>query len=76
MKAMFAGEEKTKAMEARMDAMDKQLDVRVEARAKALEPLANAMCKRIQRMDAIDDSLEVRLPNGKPINFIESDKAR
>lgn len=76
MKAMFAGEEKTKAMEARMDAMDKQLDARVEARAKALEPLANAMCKRIQRMDAIDDSLEVRLPNGKPINFIESDKAR
>lgn len=76
MRAMFAGEEKTKAMDARMDAMDKELDARVEARAKALEPLAQAMCKRIQRMDAIDDSLEVRLPDGKPINFLEADKAR
>lgn len=75
-KSVFAGEEKTKAMDARMDAMDKDLDVRMEARAKALEPLAQAMCKRIQRMDVIDDSLEVRLPNGKPINFLESDKAR
>ncbi|HWR96723.1 MAG TPA: DUF2884 family protein [Arenimonas sp.] len=76
MNSVFAGEEKTKAMDARMDAMDKDLDARMEARAKALEPLAQSMCKRIQRMDAIDDSLEVRLPNGKPINFLESDKAR
>ena len=72
MKAMFAGEEKNKAMDARMDAMDKELDARVEARAKDLEPLAEAMCKRIQGMDAIDDSLEIRLPNGKPINFLDT----
>jgi len=76
MKAMFSGEEKTKAMDARMDAVDKHLDARMQARAKALEPLAQAMCKRIQRMDLIDDSLEVRLPDGRPINFLESDKAR
>lgn len=76
MRSVFAGEEKTKAMDARMDAMDKQLDARVEARAKALEPLAQAMCNRIQRMDAIDDSLDVRLPNGKPINFLETEKTR
>lgn len=72
MKAMFAGEEKNKAMDARMDAMDKELDVRVEARAKALQPLAEAMCKRIKRMDVIDDSLEIRLPNGKPIDFLDA----
>lgn len=76
MKSAFSGEAKSKAMDARMDAMDKDLDVRMEARAKALEPLAQAMCKRMQRMDAIDDSLEKRLPDGKPINFLETDKAR
>jgi hypothetical protein len=33
------------------------------------------MCKRIQRMDQIDDSLEIRLPDGKPINFLHAAKA-
>ncbi len=75
MKAMFAGEQKNKAMEARMEAMDKDLDVRMDARAKELEPLAKSMCNRIQRLDVIDNSLEVRLPNGKPINFLEANTA-
>lgn len=75
MKAMFAGEEKNKAMDARLDAMDKQLDARVEARARALEPLAEGMCKRIQRMEAIDAALTVRLPDGRPINFLDTHKA-
>ena len=70
MKAMFAGEEKAAAMESRMNAMEKDLDARIDARAKALEPLADGMCKRIQRMDALDNALEVRLPNGKPIDFL------
>jgi hypothetical protein len=30
------------------------------------------MCKRIQRMDALDNALEVRLPNGKPIDFLST----
>lgn len=74
MKSMFAGEEKSRAMEARMDAMDKQLDARVEARARALEPLAETICKRIQRMEDIDAALTVRLPDGGPINFLDAEK--
>jgi hypothetical protein len=74
-KAMFAGEQKNKAMEARMQAMEKDLDSRMQARAKSLEPLAESMCKRIQRMDRIDDSLEIRLPDGKPINFLYAAKS-
>jgi hypothetical protein len=70
MKAMFAGEEKAAAMESRMNAMEKDLDASIDARAKALEPLADGMCKRIQRMDALDNALDVRLPNGKPIDFL------
>lgn len=75
MKAMFAGEEKARDMEARMDAMDKTMEARIEARADALEPLAEGMCKRIQRMEAIDAALSVRLPDGRPINFLDTQKA-
>lgn len=73
MKAMFAGEEKSKAMDARLQAMDKRLDTRVEARARALEPLAETVCKRIQRMEGIDAALTVRLPDGGPINFLDAE---
>jgi Protein of unknown function (DUF2884) len=75
LKSIFSSEEKTNAMEARIDNMEKDLDERIDKRAKALEPLAETMCKRIQRMDVLDDSLEIRLPNGKPINFIDANKA-
>ena len=74
-RAMFAGEAKESKMEANLDNMDDELDRRVEARADALQPLAESMCKRIQRMDTIDDSLEVRLPSGKPINLLNAKKA-
>lgn len=70
-RAMFAGEAKANEMEARMDAMGDNLDKQIEARAKALEPLAEKMCNRIHKMDEIENSLTVRLPNGKPINFLD-----
>lgn len=73
MKAMFASEEKNKAMDDRLQAMDKRLDTQVEARARALEPLADTMCKRIQRMEAIDAALTVRLPDGSPVNFLDAE---
>lgn len=70
-RAMFAGEAKANEMEARMEAMENDLDKQIEARADALEPLAEKMCKRIHKMDEIENSLSVKLPNGKPINFLE-----
>ena len=72
--AMFAGEAKANEMEARMKAMENDLDKQIEARAKALEPLAEKMCYRIHKMDEIENSLTVRLPNGKPINFLDVKK--
>jgi len=32
--------------------------------------LGRGMCKRIQCMDVLDNALEVRLPNDKPIDFL------
>jgi hypothetical protein len=73
-RAMFAGEAKANEMEARMEAMEDNLDKQIEARADALEPLAEKMCKRIHKMDEIENSLSVKLPNGKPINFLDVKK--
>lgn len=73
-RAMFADEAKANEMEARIKAMENDLDKEIEARADALEPLAEKMCKRIHKMDEIENSLSVKLPNGKPINFLDVKK--
>ena len=76
LKAAFSGEEASKKFEARIKHMESELDTRVEARAKALEPLADAMCQRLNRLDALDDALEFRLPNGEPMQLLSVDPSR
>ena len=73
---IFAGEAKRAEFERRMERMEHELDTRVDARAKALEPLAQAMCERLTRMDALDDALEYRLPGGQALQLLEIDNHR
>lgn len=73
LKAAFAGEKESREFQARMEHMDRELKQKVEARAKALEPLAENMCQRLRRMDGIDDSLEFRLSNGEPLQLLRID---
>jgi len=73
LKAAFGGEEKAQEFEARMQRMEHELDSRVEARADALEPLADAMCKRLRRIDGLDDEIEYRLPDGKRLQLLRVD---
>lgn len=69
----FSGDDaKAKAFEARMDKMGKEIESKVEARAKKLEPLAQAMCSRVRNMDKIEDSISVRLSNKEKINFLDT----
>jgi len=70
-KAAFAGEEKAREMENRIKRMEREIDLRVEKRAKQLEPLIEGMCQRMRRMDAIDNALEYRTPDGKRIEFLD-----
>jgi len=69
----FSGDDKkAKEFEARMDNLDKNIKATVEVRAKRLEPLANAMCSRLQGMDKIEDSISVRLSNKEKINLFNT----
>lgn len=71
MKAVFADDKERAEIQARMERMKDVLEVKVDARAKQLEPLAEAMCQRMERMDSIDNALEYRLPNGDRIEFLK-----
>lgn len=66
----FGGEKKAQEFEERMNRMERELETKVEARAEKLEPLAEAMCKRLHRIDDLDDSLEYRLPNGDSLQLL------
>ena len=70
LKAAFSGEAESKKFEARIKHMERELDTRVDARAKALEPLAASMCKRLNRLDVLDNSLEFRLPSGDAMQLL------
>lgn len=69
----FSGDEaKAKAFEKRMDNMGKEIETKVEARAKKLEPLADAMCDRVRHMDKIESAITVRLSNREKINLLDT----
>ena len=72
-KSAFGGEMQRDSLEKRIERMEREIDTRVEARAKALEPLAENMCRRLKRMDALDDGFQVRLPNGEPLQLLRMD---
>ncbi|WP_386701987.1 DUF2884 family protein [Lysobacter sp. GCM10012299] len=56
----------------RLENLDAQIDAKVEPRAKALEQRADGLCRRMVELDRIDDSLEFRLPDGRPLNMLEA----
>jgi hypothetical protein len=68
--AAFGGEKKSQEFEKKMQRMEQELDSKVERRAKELEPLADALCQRLQAMDRIDDELEYRLPDGGRLELL------
>lgn len=56
----------------RMENMDQDIESRVQPRAKALERRAEALCQHMQALDAIDDALEYRLPDGRPLDLLDA----
>lgn len=69
----FSGDEKkVRDFEKRMDNMGKEIETKIEARAKKLEPMATAMCNRVRNMDRIEDGISVRLSNKEKINLLDT----
>lgn len=69
----FSGDEKkAKDFERRMDSMGKEIETKIEARARKLEPMATAMCNRARNMDSIEDGISVRLNNKEKINLLDT----
>lgn len=56
----------------RMDNLDKEIERRVEPRAKQLEKSAEALCRKMEALDAIDDALEFRMPDGSRLDLLET----
>jgi hypothetical protein len=75
-RAAFSTGKEAGELRARMDHMEHALDERVDARAKSLEPLAEAMCARLRRIDALDDALEARTADGRRFQLLEADVRR
>jgi len=70
LRAAFGGEKKAAEFEQKMERMEKELDGKVELRAKELEPMAEAMCQRMKTIDRLDDELEYRLPDGGRLDLL------
>ena len=69
----FSGDEKkARAFEKRMDNMGREIETKVEARAKKLEPMATSMCNRVRNMDRIEDGISVRLSSKEKINLLDT----
>ncbi|MFC5593062.1 DUF2884 family protein [Lysobacter niastensis] len=56
----------------RLENLDAQIDERVEPRARALEQRAQALCSRMADLDRIDDAIEYRLPDGRPLDLLRA----
>jgi hypothetical protein len=68
--ALSGDEAAAKDFERRAEAMGKELEIAMEARGKALESRAEALCGRIEQIDAIENALDLRRADGSPLELV------
>jgi hypothetical protein len=56
----------------RLNSIDKEVERRVEPRSKLLEARAMQLCRRMEALDQIDDSLAYRLPDGSRLDLLDT----
>lgn len=69
--ALSGDEEKLAQIEARADALEKEVEARVEARADVIEERAEALCPRMAALDALESEMELRLADGSPLDLVQ-----
>lgn len=65
---VFTGQ--AEQMDARADRMEAELDRQVEARSKQIEAHAAAMCDEARHLYAVQQALEYRLDDGRPLELL------
>ena len=68
--ALSGDEAAARDFERRAERMGKELETAMEARGKALEAKAEALCGRIEQIDEIENALDLRLADGSPLNLV------
>ena len=53
-----------------MEGLDKQIEARVEPRARALEKRAEQLCGKMETLDRLDNALAYRLPGGAALDML------
>ena len=53
-----------------MEGLDKQIEARVQPRARALEKRAQQMCTKMEELDRLDSALAYRLPGGASLDLL------
>ncbi|MET0583044.1 MAG: DUF2884 family protein [Pseudoxanthomonas sp.] len=53
-----------------MEGLDQQIEARIEPRAKALEHRAEQLCAKMEALDALDNALAYRLPDGTALDLL------
>lgn len=53
-----------------MEGLDKQIEARIEPRAKALEERAERMCAKMEALDRLDNALAYRLTDGTALDLL------
>ncbi|HST44873.1 MAG TPA: DUF2884 family protein [Luteimonas sp.] len=56
---------------ARMENLDSEIEAKIGPRAKALEAKADALCRRMESLDRIDNALAYRTAAGAPLGLLE-----
>lgn len=54
----------------RLERLDAEIDARIRPRAEALERDAQALCVRMRRLDALEDALDYRTPDGARLDLL------
>jgi hypothetical protein len=60
-------------LEARAGSIEKNVEQAVESRSRELEARADALCRQVRDLDAIESRISARLPDGEAINLVRID---
>lgn len=71
-RAAFSGDaDAARDIERRAAEMERNLKAEMERRATTLEARAEALCPRLQRLDELEDALELRLADGSRLDLVQ-----